>query len=156
MVLKAKEKFNYNFFSGFAYEGAQASLLAQRDLEQYFETLSAEDKQLLVLSMINSAYELNEIIPNIELVFFKMFTSPITTKAERKRNEQEELLAGNIFRQDEEFKMPLSGYRSLLQTVALRPKKKHFKKILQYIVLNEKPEDIPSQLIEMITQIGID
>ena len=111
---------------------------------------------MLVLSLINSAYELNEIIPNIELVFFKMFTSPITTKAERKRNEQEELLAGNIFRQDEEFKMPLSGYRSLLQTVALRPKKKHFKKILQYIVLNEKPEDIPSQLIEMITQIGID
>ena len=31
--------------------------------------------------MINSAYELNEIIPNIELVFFKMFTSPITTAA---------------------------------------------------------------------------
>jgi hypothetical protein len=29
--------------------------------------------------MISSAYELNELIPNIELLFFKIFCSPITT-----------------------------------------------------------------------------
>ena len=45
---------------------------------------------------------------------------------------------------------------SLLQSVALQPKKKHFKKILQFLVLNEKPEDVPSDLIDLVTFIGID
>ena len=55
--------------------------------------------------MINSSYELNEIIPNIELLFYKMFISPITTKAQRKRADADDLLAGNLFH-DQDFKMP--------------------------------------------------
>jgi len=100
--------------------------------------------------MINSAYELNDIIPNIEMVFFRMFASPITTKAERKMNEAEDVLAGNLF-QDDDFKMPKQAYISLLQSVALKPKKKHFKKILQYVITNKRPEDVPSDLINLIT-----
>lgn len=40
----------------------------------------------LVLSLINSAYQLNQHIPNIELVFYKIFCSPISTKDLRKEN----------------------------------------------------------------------
>lgn len=58
-----------------------------------------------------------------------MFTSPITTQAERKKQDKDNLLAGNIFK-DSEMKMPHEAYVSLLQTVALKPKKKHYKKIL--------------------------
>ena len=52
--------------------------------------------------------------------------------------------------------MPKQAYVSLLQSVALHPKKKHFKKILQFLVLNESAESVPSDLIDMITFIGID
>ena len=52
--------------------------------------------------------------------------------------------------------MPEQAYKSLLQSVALQPKKKHFKKILQYVVLNEKPENVSSDLIDLITYVGID
>ena len=112
---------------------------------------------MLILSVVNSAYDLNHIIPNIELILFKMFVSPVTTKGERKAADGEDLLAGNLFHQLKgDFKMPNQAYVSLLQSVALNPKKKHFKKILQYLVLNEKPEDVESELIDLITFIGID
>ena len=52
--------------------------------------------------------------------------------------------------------MPKQAYVSLLQSVGLKPKKKHFKKMLQYIVLNESAESFPSDLIDMITLVGID
>ena len=116
-----------------------ASKLSQRDLEVKFLKLSAEDKELMLLSMINSAYELNDVIPNIEMVLFKMFVSPVSTYAERKKKDGEDLLAGNLFNGLKDFKMPKQVYISLLQSVALYPKKKHFKKILQYLVLNETP-----------------
>ena len=96
---------------------------------------------MLVLSMINSAYELNDIIPNIELVFFKMFTSPITTAAQRKQKDGDDILAGNICHKTD-FRMPKQAYESLLHTVALNPKKKHFKKIIQYMILNEQPQEV--------------
>ena len=105
--------------------------------------------------MINSAYELNDIIPNIEFTFYKMFTSPITTKRLRSKSDKSDLLAGNLFH-DNGMQMPDQGYISLLQSVALNSKKKHFKKILQYIVLNEKPETLSPELIDLITFIGID
>jgi hypothetical protein len=106
--------------------------------------------------MINSVYELNDIIPNIELIFFKMFTSPITTKTLRKLRDSEDLLVGNIFHRTDFAKMPKQAYMSLLQTAALQPKKKHFKKIVQYLVLNELPSEVSPELIDMITFIGID
>lgn len=70
---------------------------------------------MLVLSIVNSAYDLNHIIPNIELVLFKMFVSPISTKGQRKASDGEDLLAGNLFHQlGEDFKMPKQAYVSLL------------------------------------------
>ena len=155
-ILEAKKRFNRKFFMNCAYEGPHASALSQRDLEQHLSELSGADKELLILSMINQAYELNDIIPNIEMVFFRMFMSPIITKAEKKKGERDDLLAGNLFHQKSDFKMPKQGYDSLLQSVALNPKKKHFKKILQFLVLNEDPQEVPADLIDKITFIGID
>jgi len=43
-----------------------------------------------------------------------------------------------------------------LQSVALNPKKKHFKKILQYLVLHEKPQEVDADLVDLITFVGID
>jgi len=106
--------------------------------------------------MINSAYELNAVIPNIELLFFQMFVSPIKTKKERKGNDGDDLLTGNLFHELPGFKMPEQAYGSLLQSVALNPKKKHYKKILQFLVLHEKPAEVTSEPIYMITFIGID
>jgi hypothetical protein len=48
--------------------------------------------------LINSAYELNTLIPNVELLFYKMFCSPITTKSDRAGGkDREDVLYGNIF-----------------------------------------------------------
>lgn len=88
--------------------------------------------RMLVTSMISSAYELNELIPNIELLFFKMFCSPITTAELRKEEDKEDLLAGNIFSK-QGINLGSIAYRSMLETVALYPKKKHFKKILDHM-----------------------
>mmetsp|Transcript_14497 Transcript_14497/g.18293 ORF Transcript_14497/g.18293 Transcript_14497/m.18293 type:complete len:98 (+) Transcript_14497:1439-1732(+) len=96
-----------------------AAKLVQRDLEAAFAELNAEDKELFVLSLVNSAYDVNHIIPNIELVFFKMFVSPISTKAERKDFDGQDLLAGNLFHPLKDFSMPKQAYVSLLQSVAL-------------------------------------
>jgi hypothetical protein len=76
----------------------------------------AADKAELCLSLVNSAYELNDIIPNIELLFFKMFVSPIATKAERKAGDADDLLVGNLFRG---INFDSAVYRSLLETVAI-------------------------------------
>ena len=35
--------------------------------------------QMLITSMINSAYELNTILPNIEMIFYRIFNSPISS-----------------------------------------------------------------------------
>jgi len=125
-------------------------------LERGFESLNSEDQELFILSLLNSTYELNESIPNIELVFFKMFVSPISTMQQRKKHDKDDLLIGNIFHELRDFKMPKQAYISLLQTVALQPKKKHYKKIIQYIVLNESSSELSSDLIDMLTFIGID
>ena len=114
LVQRAKARFDIRFFQGLAYEGPMASTLVQRDIEQTFVSLGPEDQQLLLLSIVNSAYELNHIIPNIELILFKMFVSPITTRSERKRTDSKDLLAGNIFHEQKDFKLPKQVYESLL------------------------------------------
>ena len=91
--------------------------------------------------MINSAYEINDIIPNIELMFYKIFCSPITTKEVRKAQDKDDILAGNLFAV-EGVKLPNQAYTSLLQTVALFPKKKHFKKIIEHIITYNDPADV--------------
>ena len=103
--------------------------------------------------MVNSDIEMNEIIPNIELIFYKMFMSPITTRDEKLQNQAKDILAGNLFT---EFEMPVEGFISLLETIALNPKKKHLKKIIQYVRKTQKAENVDAEVIDMITFAGID
>lgn len=77
----------------------------------------------------------------------------MSTAALRKGNE--ELLAGNLFAKDG-LNLPCAVYRSLLETVALNPKKKHFKKIIEHLITYQDKEAVESSLIELITYIGID
>jgi len=69
-----------------------------------------------------------------------MFCSPISTKEERKG--EKDLLVGNIFAQ-KGLQLPIDVYISLLQTVTVIPKKKHFKKIVDYLVKYEDVNRIP-------------
>ncbi len=64
-----------------------------------------------------------------------MFTSPITTKEERKGrdHEDETILHGNIFA-DKKISLTYFGYKSLLETLILNPKKKHFKKVVAHLL----------------------
>jgi len=68
--------------------------------------------------MVNSSYELNSLIPNIEMVFYKIFCSPITTKEERKDLDKDFPLKGNLFAK-KEVSLTYFGYKSLLETLAL-------------------------------------
>jgi hypothetical protein len=90
----------------------------------------------MVFAMTLQAYELNDVIPNIELILFKMFVSPISTKSLRKLADKENILAGNMFDRPG-LKLGSTVYRSLLETVALQPKKKHLKKIIQHMIKYE-------------------
>ena len=68
--------------------------------------------------------------------------SPIITKDQRADGkDKENLLIGNIFAQK---KVSLShfGYRSILETLVLHPKKKHFKKVVQHLIEFESKENI--------------
>ena len=105
--------------------------------------------------MINQAYKLNEQIPNIELLLYKMFFSPLTTKELRKKeNDKVKLLVGNIF-SDKDMSLHPDVYRSLLETMTMRPNKKHYKKIIEYLRKHEKREDISPLLIDHIVSVGI-
>lgn len=97
-MYSAKKKYNHDFFKNFAFTGPDSTSLTQKSLEEYIINLeNPGDIQLLIVSMINSAYELNNLIPNIEMVFYKIFCSPITTKEERKGADKDDPLRGNIF-----------------------------------------------------------
>lgn len=99
MMFEAKRQYNYNFFKNFAFSGPDSLKMSQRSLEEFImNTDSAKDIQLLVMAMTTSAYEINTLIPNIEMVFYKMFCSPITTKEMRQgKDGSENILLGNIF-----------------------------------------------------------
>ena len=72
LVIESKRKYNLNFES-------------------------EHDVQSLVIALLNSAYVLNSLIPNVVLLFYKIFCSPITTKADRAgENDREDVLLGNI------------------------------------------------------------
>lgn len=117
---------------------------------------SEHDVQSLVIALINSAYELNSLIPNVELLFYKMFCSPITTKADRAGgNDREDVLLGNIFAQ-KKVSITYFGYKSLLETLVLEPKKKHLKKVIAHLSEFEPKEKVDSSIINLIVKIGID
>jgi hypothetical protein len=84
-----------------------------------------------------------------------MFCSPYTNWNERKEQEKSNILAGNIFG-DKKVSLTTFGYKSLLETLVLYPKKKHFKKVLAYLKEFEKKEILNDELINLIVQIGID
>ena len=65
----------------------------------------------------------------MELVFYRMFMSPITTKEDRKLAVSENLLHGNIFIDS----VGETGYKSLIETLQVYPKKKHMKKLLEHM-----------------------
>ena len=112
-----------------------------------------EQLRLFAISLINSAYQLNQKIPNIELMFYRVFCSPITTKDIRQGNK--DLLAGNIFAK-QGINLGSQVYRSLLETVALHPKKKHYKKIVQHMLQYEDKENVDPELLQLMIFVGID
>lgn len=93
------------------------------------------------------------MIPNIELLFYKIFCSPQSTAGIRKGSE--DLLAGNLFAR-ENLNLGNAVYRSLLETVALNPKKKHFKKIIEHLISYQDKTQVDPALLELISYIGID
>ena len=154
-IQAAKKRYDKEFFQQFAHEGPHADLLTQRALESYLADQKPEDIGMIVLSMVTSAYEINDIVPNIEMIFYKIFCSPVTTKSVRKAEDKDDLLAGNLFASNQ-VDLPTEAYKSLLQTVALAPKKKHFKKIIEHLLRFKEPEQVDTQVIDMINYIGIE
>ena len=156
LVHEAKKKYNYSFFKNFAFSGPDQMQLSQRSLEEYIMNLeSVQDVQLLIISLVNSSYELNGLIPNVEMLFYRMFCSPLTTKEDRAGKDHENVLYGNIFAQKQ---VPLTyyGYRSLLETLVLDPKKKHLKKVVAHLSEFEPKEKVDPYLIELIVKISIE
>lgn len=110
---------------------------------------------MLIASMINQAYELNSLIPNIEMLFYKMFCSPLLTKDKRKNTESKDVLIGNIFA-EKEVSLTYFGYKSLLETLMLAPKKKHFKKVVAHFIKYEHKNNLDPRILKMIIKIGIE
>jgi hypothetical protein len=76
------------------------------------------------------------------MVLYRMFMSPITTKSQRTDSEnQNDLLVGNIFA-NKNMSINESIYKSLMETLTLYPKKKHFKKLAAYIREHEEIEKV--------------
>jgi hypothetical protein len=85
-----------------------------------------------------------------------MFCSPITTKQDRAGGkDREDVLYGNIFAQK---KIPLTyfGYKSLLETLVLDPKKKHLKKVVAHLCEYESKDKVDPHLISLIVRIGME
>jgi len=116
---------------------------------------NVDEVRMLCLALINSSYELNDIIPNIEMMMYRIFISPQLTKEARQKSEEGDLLEGNLFCK-ENVNLGPAVYRSLLETMALYPKKKHFKKLIQHVIRYEDKENITPELLHLITYIGID
>lgn len=87
------------------------------------------------------------------MILYKLFMSPISTKAKRKKSN--ELLAGNIFAK-EGIDLSTDVYQSLLETLALKPKKKHYKKLIQHIIDFKAKDKVEPKLIDMLIRVGID
>ena len=108
----------------------------------------------MIISITNSAYELNSLIPNIELMFYNLFCSPLTTKEERKGKDLDDPLFGNLFAQ-KKVGLTYFGYKSLIETLILKPKKKHFKKIVYHMLEFEDKSNVDQELLSQIIRIGI-
>lgn len=154
LINQAISEYDIEFFKQFSFDGTIGLKMAQQGLEDYIMTQIHSEEQLnmLLLSMIQQAYTLNEYIPNIELLLFKMFTSPIRTQELRKNDSN--LLAGNIFA-EKGFKLHEDVYKSLFETLTMRPKKKHFKKVTEYLRKHEDVKTMKPQLLDQMIEVGI-
>lgn len=83
-----------------------------------------------------------------------MFCSPLSTKQERAGVDKDNPLAGNIFA-NKNASLSYFGYKSLLETLALYPKKKHFKKVLEHLLRFEDKDQVSKDIVELIIRIGI-
>jgi hypothetical protein len=117
--------------------------LTQKSLEEYIMNLeNPADIQSLIVAMVNSSYELNGLIPNVEHLFYRMFCSPLSTKEERANGkDREDVLFGNIFAK-KKVSLTYFGYKSLLETLALDPKKKHLKKVVAHLCELESKDKV--------------
>jgi len=149
---KALKKFHIDFFAQFNTGNPLTSRLA---FEEAVQGMTAEDASLMAKSLVHQPYELNKVIPNIEMFFYKSFCSPQLTKNERKGRDRQEPLYGNVFAK-KGISLGSKVYRSLLETVALYTKKKHFKKILNHLMQFEDAENIDSSIVDLIVFIGMD
>ena len=85
----------------------------------------------------------------------KMFCSPFTKLSDAAdSSDNTNLLAGNIFAHKNVQFSP-QVYESLLNTNIIRPKKKHFKKIIQYMRTVEDASQVSPKLIDLVVKIGI-
>ena len=157
MVQEAKKKFPQSFFKNFAFTGPDQLALSQKSLEEYILNVeNPKDVQLLIISMVNSAYDVNALIPNMEMVFYRMFCSPLTTKEDRKGKDKDNVLHGNIFAQ-KKVSLTYFGYKSILETLVLHPKKKHLKKVVAHMCECEPDKaKVDAELINLVIKIGID
>ena len=145
----ANERFSIDFFKDFSLSDES---LMQISLEEYVRDLkNTDDVPLFVASFISNAYQLNSWIPNAHMMLYKMFWSPKINEKERKDLEKKDLLAGNLFNNH----MSTIGYRSLLHSVLLTGKKKHFKKIIEHMSKHLKPEDINDELVQKTIEIAV-
>ena len=153
LIKEALDRYPKSFFQQFGFTEQH---LARQALEQHIQ--SCEDPreiQLMLISMVRQAYQLNDLIPNIEMLVYKIFISPDLTKKIRKEQDSADLLAGSLFAKPDTKFGPLI-YKSLLETAALYPKKKHLKKIIEHVIKFEGPEDTSPETIDQIIRICID
>ena len=156
LISEAIATYDLDFFKQFSFSGKDSDTLAQKGLEEYITRLSSNSEvEKLLLSVIHQSYELNALIPNIEWMLYKIFFSPITTQEVRRSgNDRDNLLLGNLFAA-KQMHLPLDFYRSLLQTLMIKEKKKHFKKLIAYIFEVEPASRVSPLLIDQIIRVGI-
>ena len=148
-IKQANERFSSDFFKDFSLSDES---LMQISLEEYIRDLkNTEDIPLFVASLISNAYELNSWIPNAHMMLYKMFCSPKINEKERKETEKKDLLSGNLFNNH----ISQVGYKSLLHSVLLTGKKKHFKKIIMHMNKFLKPEDFNDEIIQKVIEISV-
>lgn len=160
-VKLAKERFPTQFFIKEIARGSMQE--TQLFMESYLkEMTSPVIMRQFILAFINQSYEINEHIPNASGFFYRIFQTPLTRPAltpgevpSRYRNENE-LLQNRVFKINGR-NIPLGSalYLNLLETAALYPKKKHYKRIIAYIKETEKPSSIDPVVIDKLTDVGI-
>ncbi|CAI2365840.1 unnamed protein product [Moneuplotes crassus] len=148
LIEEATKRFPLEFFKEFSLADEK---LMQTHLEEYIRDMeNLDDIPLFVISFLANALELNNWIENTHILFYKIFCTPKINKEERKESEKENLLSGNLFKTS----ISSYGYRSLLHSVLLKGKKKHFKKIIKHIETYMSPDEVTDSLIADIIKVA--